>query len=413
MLVPLTINYLNPTKYGIWITLSSIIAWFGFFDVGLGHGLRNRFAEALANNNEKLARIYVSTTYAILTSIITIVLVLFYIISPFLNWNTILNAENNAYLKSELSILALIVFSFFCLGFIFKLITTILTADQRPAKASLFGLIDKILSLIVIYILTKTTSSSLLYLGIVMSSSPVLVLAISSIWFFNGKYKKYRPSYKFVDLGKTKLLLNLGIKFFIVQLASILLYQTNVIIISHLFGPAEVTPYQVALRYFSIITLGFSIIVSPFWSAVTDAWTRKEISWIKNSMYKLRQTWFFFLIITVLMFIFSHWIYKIWVGEKIVISQLLSALIGTWIIVNTWNSIHSSFLNGIGKVRLQLYLGISVAVINIPFAIVLGKSIGIEGVLLCNLILAIVQSLIYPIQFGKIIKNKAYGIWNN
>ena len=25
--VPLTITYINPTKYGIWLTLSSIIAW--------------------------------------------------------------------------------------------------------------------------------------------------------------------------------------------------------------------------------------------------------------------------------------------------------------------------------------------------------------------------------------------------
>ena len=37
VLVPLTINYLNPTKYGIWITLSSIIGWFSFFDIGLGN----------------------------------------------------------------------------------------------------------------------------------------------------------------------------------------------------------------------------------------------------------------------------------------------------------------------------------------------------------------------------------------
>ena len=41
-LVPLTINYVNPSQYGIWLTLSSIIAWFSFFDVGFGNGLRNR-----------------------------------------------------------------------------------------------------------------------------------------------------------------------------------------------------------------------------------------------------------------------------------------------------------------------------------------------------------------------------------
>ena len=80
MLVPLTINYLEPTKYGIWITLSSIIGWFGFFDIGLGHGLRNRFAEALAKGKHELARSYVSTTYAILSLIIGGVLVLFFVV---------------------------------------------------------------------------------------------------------------------------------------------------------------------------------------------------------------------------------------------------------------------------------------------------------------------------------------------
>lgn len=28
--VPLTIGYVNPTKYGIWLTLSSIIAWLSY-----------------------------------------------------------------------------------------------------------------------------------------------------------------------------------------------------------------------------------------------------------------------------------------------------------------------------------------------------------------------------------------------
>ena len=35
--VPLTINYINPAQYGIWLTLSSMIAWFSFFDIGFTH----------------------------------------------------------------------------------------------------------------------------------------------------------------------------------------------------------------------------------------------------------------------------------------------------------------------------------------------------------------------------------------
>ena len=46
--VPLTIDYINPTRYGVWLTLSSIIAWLSYFDLGFAHGFRNRFAEAKA-----------------------------------------------------------------------------------------------------------------------------------------------------------------------------------------------------------------------------------------------------------------------------------------------------------------------------------------------------------------------------
>src|SRR5690606_7162947 len=46
IMVPLTIDYINPSRYGIWLTLSSIVGWFSFFDVGLTQGLRNKFAEA-------------------------------------------------------------------------------------------------------------------------------------------------------------------------------------------------------------------------------------------------------------------------------------------------------------------------------------------------------------------------------
>ncbi|MEO7043906.1 MAG: hypothetical protein ABI091_01275, partial [Ferruginibacter sp.] len=136
-LVPLTIHYVSPGQYGIWITLSSIIGWFGFFDIGFGNGLRNKFAESVAKGEHEQARIYVSTTYAILVIIIAIVLLLFFLINPFLNWSKILNTP--AAMAGELSTLALIVFSFFCLQFVLQLITTVLTANQQPAKASLFN----------------------------------------------------------------------------------------------------------------------------------------------------------------------------------------------------------------------------------------------------------------------------------
>ena len=69
LLVPMTIGYVDSENYGIWLTLSSMIAWMSFFDIGINNGLKNKLAEALATKNYELGRKYVSTTYAILTII--------------------------------------------------------------------------------------------------------------------------------------------------------------------------------------------------------------------------------------------------------------------------------------------------------------------------------------------------------
>ena len=284
-LVPVTIHYVNPTRYGIWLTLSSIVGWFSFFDIGLGNGLRNKFAEAIASENHDLARTYVSTTYAILAIIIAVVLFIFCCINPFLNWTKILNTPSD--MSHELRLLALIVFGFFCLQFVLRLITTIITANQQPAKASLFDFLGSLFSLTIIYILTKTTSGNLIYLGTVFSLTPVVVLTSSSIWFYNHKYKRYAPSVKFVKFRFARDLMSLGIKFFIIQMAAVILYQTSNIIIAHLFGPEQVTPYNIAYKYFGIITMAFGMIMVPLWSAYTEAWIKKDISWIKNTIKKL------------------------------------------------------------------------------------------------------------------------------
>jgi O-antigen/teichoic acid export membrane protein len=413
MLVPLTINYLNPTKYGIWITMTSLVAWFGFFDIGLGNGLRNRFAEALARGNQKLAKTYVSTTYAILIIIISAVLFLFYIVNNFLDWGIILNAGHDPLLKKELSKLALIVFTTFGMTFVLNLISVILSADQRPAKSAVFDLLGKSLSLLFIYILTRVSGSSLLSLGIVYCIITPLVLAISTFWFFNRRYKPYRPSLASVDFSKAKDLLSLGVKFFIIQIAAILLYQTNNMIISQLFGPEMVTPYNVAFKYFSILLMLFMIIIGPFWSAFTEAWKKKDVIWIAGIMKKLIKIWVLIFAVGILMLIFSSFIFKIWIRKDFVVSFSLSAITLGWVLVNAWNGMFVQFLNGVGKLKIQLYLGISVAILNIPLALLLGKSIGINGILLANFILALLQAWIYPLQYRKIITNKATGIWNN
>jgi len=410
ILVPLTIHYINPTRYGIWLTLSSIIGWFGFFDIGFGNGLRNRFAEAITKGEDELARIYISTTYAILSLIITVLLVTFFCINPFINWTKILNAP--AGMGRELGLLALIVFTFFCLQFVLQLITTVITANQRPAKASMFNFLGSLVSLLIIFILTKTTSGNLIYLGLALGSTPVLVLIASTSWFYTHEYKKYAPSLKYVKFNYARNLMSLGIKFFFIQIASIVLYQTDNIIIAQLFGPAEVTPYNIVYKYFGVVTMVLSIVMMPLWSAFTEAWVKNDIEWIKNTLRKLRIWWIVMSCGTILMLICSNFVYRIWIGANLKIPFSISLVMSIYVMIYAWNGIYTQFLNGVGKIRLQLFSGIWGILLNIPMAIFLGKKIGISGVVLSIVILAAINMVWEPIQVKKILNKTAKGIWD-
>lgn len=409
VMVPITIHYVNPTQYGIWLTLSSIIGWFSFFDIGFGNGLRNKFAESVARGEHEAARIYVSTTYAILAIITALVLILFFLINPLLDWSKILNTPPE--MANELSLLALIVFVFFCIQFVLQLIITVITANQQPAKASLLYFFGSLLSLSIIFILTKTTSGNLLYLGIVSGVAPVVIFIASSIWYYSTSYKEYAPSIKYVRFGFAYNLMSLGLKFFIIQIAAIIFYQTSNIIIAQLFGPAQVTPYNIAFKYFSVIPMFFGIILTPFWSAFTEAWSKNDLVWIKNIMKRLRQIWTLLVAIALVMFIFSSFVYRIWVGKEIVVPISLSAVIAVYVILNAWNGIYSNFLNGVGKIKLQLYIALLGSLLNIPLAIFLGHKLGIYGVILSTTLISLMASVITPIQYNRIINNKAQGIW--
>jgi O-antigen/teichoic acid export membrane protein len=410
LLVPLTIHYVNPVQYGIWLTLSSIITWFSFFDIGFGNGLRNKFAESVALGKYKLARTYVSTTYAILGIISISATSIFFFLNNYINWSKVLNAP--IALNKELGLLALIVFTFFCVQFVLQLITVILTADQQPAKASLFNLLGSVLSLLLIFILTKTTKGSLIYLGLSLSAMPMLVLVLSTIWFYTHEYKRYAPSFKYVKFKYSKNLLNLGGKFFIIQIGALVLFQTDNIIIAQLFGSKEVTTFNVAYKLFSAILMVFTIIITPLWSAYTDAYSRNDMDWIKKSLQKMRNLWVAIIVVTALVLLVSASVFRWWIGDSVIVPLNLSLALALYVIVYTWQTIHVFLLNGIGKIKLQLYLVIISALVNIPLAFFLGKRIGLAGVSLANTLLFIIMGVVFFIQVSKILNKKAKGIWN-
>lgn len=93
LLVPLTLGYVSSEIYGIWLTISSIMVWLGFFDVGFTLGLKNKLAEAIALNDWKRGKALVSTTYFMMVLIFIPLCIILEMIIPHINWASFLNVK--------------------------------------------------------------------------------------------------------------------------------------------------------------------------------------------------------------------------------------------------------------------------------------------------------------------------------
>lgn len=412
LLVPLTINYVNPERYGIWLTISSIVAWFSFFDIGLTQGLRNKFALAIAEGDDESAQVYVSTTYAILGIIFTAIWLIFLLINPFLEWSDILNVSEE--FSNEISILALIVFTYFCLQFVLRVLTTIITADQEPAKASLIDLIGQGVALLLIVGLVLTTQGSLIYLGLALCIAPILALAGANFFFFSGKYKAYKPSFKKVRFSHAKSLFNLGGIFFVIQVASLVQFESANIIISRNFGPVYVTDYNIVYRYFGLLNMGFMIFISPFWSASTEAFFKGDIAWIRNSIKKYNMLNILFIIAGLIMLLFSETIYTLWLGKETVnISFVLSLWGFLYFCCLMFESKYVNFLNGISALRLQFWSSLisPFLFIALVFLFIKHYQMGVYSLFLASIIANFNGLILAPLQYYMIVVKNKRGIW--
>ncbi|MFC0771372.1 lipopolysaccharide biosynthesis protein [Terrimonas alba] len=405
--VPLTIDYIDAERYGIWLTLSSIIIWFNFFDLGLGNGLRNKLVEAIAKNNIEEERRLISTTYVSLSIIAVAIIAIYLCLMPFLEWDKLLNVSS--VYRQELRDLALITVIMFSLQFVLQLINSINSAHQKVFLTSLVFLIGSIFSLLFILILRSAIPGNILLVGTAMFAGNLLALILFTIHFFVFTRPDLLPGIKYFSRNTSKGLLTLGGKFFIIQISAIVQYQTTNVLISRYFSSIQVTEYNIAYKLFSIFIMAFSIIISPLWSAVTDAQTKGDYEWIKRTERKLLFLWSLMVIAGLIILVGSQFIYKLWIGDSIQIPFSISLGVLLYTISVNFGMIYVYILNGLGRLKTQYYLSIITMLYFIPLSYLLSVKLswGVLGICIA-LILANINGLIAaPIEYRRFIKARS------
>lgn len=409
LLVPATLHCLGEYQNGIWLTISSLLLWIDNMDIGLGNGLRNKVAEYMAHDETERTRRLISSTFAMLTCIIIPVLLILLLLIAVSDPYGVLNAEPSK--VSHLDQVLMVTVTLVCTSFIFKLIGNFYMGLQLPAVSNLLIALGQTLALVGTYIVLWSGSHSLMHIALVNTATPLLVYLIAYPITFYYKYPQLRPAFSLINLKEAKEVVNMGAQFFIMQISSVVLFMTSNLLISKLFSPSMVTPYQITYRYFSVLLVAFTVICMPFWNATTDAYERNDIEWIRQATRKLRLMTIGILVMMMVMVVISPWVYDIWIGD-ITIDFRMSIVMATYIFILIYSMRYSYFINGIGKLRLQLIFTVSAAIIFIPLAYLATQwTHNIIWFMVVMCLVNIPGLIINHIQFHKLINGKATGIW--
>ena len=238
-IVPVTINYLNNEVYGVWMTITSVLYWITTFDIGLGNGMRNYLTEALSQGNTSLGRSYISTTMLLL-SLIALVMGLL-LLYPLLAID--FNRFFNTYAVSgeELRIAVVIAVCFTLMNFVVKNVGFVFVAMQKYAINDLLGISGSVLALAIIYVLTKLTSGSLVFVVMAYTITSCVVYLLAAIPLF-VRHTELRPSLKFFDKSLSRKIVGKGLGFFVIQISSCLvIFGAANFFITQFCGPSSVT----------------------------------------------------------------------------------------------------------------------------------------------------------------------------
>jgi O-antigen/teichoic acid export membrane protein len=243
-------------------------------------------------------------------------------------------------------------------------------------------------------------ADSLIGIGLVYTLTPIIVFIVMSIVIFTNNLYEVRPSFYFFRKDKVESLFSLGIQFFIIHIATIVIFQTDTMIITHILSPKEVTPYNIAFRYFGVLTMVAGIIMTPFWSAYTEAAAKNDILWIKKMLKKQLKLFMLFFLFTILLYLCANTIIKIWMQKEIQFTNNLLFGMAIFTILSVWNNIFSFVLGGLSLIRLGTIITSITALMNIPLSIycisILNGDAG--GVIYATAICIGITALISPIQ---------------
>lgn len=249
--------------------------------------------------------------------------------------------------------------------------------------------------------MTVLLKGNLVTLALFRGFATLSVSIVCSLYFLFAHSELRQKSNE--PIGKefsSKFIFVSSIRFFIMGIVAIVIWNTDNLVISHFLGVKVVTPYVVSFRLFRMAFTLFSAISSTLFPMYSKAAGLKQWDWIQRTYQKATQL---LPIISGLIWIggvaFAKDIIYLWAGRNAYIGPWTVFIFGGIGYLLSLALVHSSLLTGINATKNMILITGSEAIANIGISVALVRSLGTVGVALGTfLAILLITTWLLPID---------------
>ncbi len=396
-MIPFMIHKLGTGNYGTYILATSFTGYFSFMSFGVGQSLQKFVAEYNAQKKQELLSEVINASFVFYLIVgICVCIMMLFVSNYFIFY---LNFSMEEYHKAQniINIVALVSL----VSWPASIFMSILHGLQKYSIVNHFTLGLTVLSTAVIIILLNQGY------GII-----ALVIATNIIgafgWIINWRLvKHYLPHCKIhfqsFKVSTLKNIFNFSVHLFIIQIAKILSYYADRLVLAFFLPVSAVAYYEVVTKPQYWIRTVVKLLGSAVMPAASDAKAQQNYAFINKMVFWGGRFTLAAVISISIPFLFvSKEFLSTWMGSEYAAYTLeMQIFLGYWIITGT-NGLLQSVLIGWGRVKELSILALSSGVLNFLLSIFLVYKMGLIGALISTSLISILVTPIFMHIFSKV-----------
>jgi O-antigen/teichoic acid export membrane protein len=386
--VPLLLGHLGKEQFGLWSTITTLIAWIALFDFGIANGLVNLLSRAHGRDDEADARRHFSTALVLLSGIAVALGAGVVLGGPRVPWSSLL-AVRGAIPAETVRWAVVAALGLFVAGMPLSVVPQVYAAYQRAYVGNVIAIAAALVGFGAIVACVRA-GAEMPALVLAFGAGSVLA-ALAGMAHVLSRMEWLRPRLSAVSPGAARELLARSFPLFLFQLGALAVNETQAIILAHRCDLAVVADYSILMRLYALAIGVIQMSTASFLPSFREAVERGDHAWMRASFARFLQARMLLALgAAVVLGLGGNLLIRTWLRRSdISFSPAVWGVLAAMVLATCWASAHADLLAIMDRLWVNVALVLVNGAVTVSLTYALAPEFRVLGVVVATAFVAV------------------------